>query len=307
MISRVITNGKLEGVTMQSVDDLERVIRRKSMNRGQTTLLKYLYEVGAGDEFVKRDDVVQDVRWGDSESFVGVLAAFSNRVNHTEGITGNPGYEAFVERRNINGEEYFRLRDEARQAIERVPALRETFDRPMDELLDNQGVPVEFEPISLARDLNDADTREPFRWTPDTPENKLLTGYWNDAGGVIVTEVHIGGTGPSNWPSGAGSRRLDGLRFRSEYRDEINTLTAFSQAQLQEIVRDRHVEVIEVKQSLNRPVIGQAIAGRDMFERDYEPRTVEPVVVCGSGDPALEWVCRRNGIRVEIVEPTDFE
>lgn len=285
----------------QSVDDLERVIRRKEMNRGQTTLLKYLFE--ADEEFVKRASVVDNIRWGNNESFVGVLAAFSTRVNHTEGITGNPGYEAFIERRNIDQEEHFRLRDEAKQAIERVPALLETFDRSIDDLLDNQGVPVEFEPISLARDLNDVETREPYHWTPDTPENRLLTGYWNDVGGVIVTEVHIGGTGPSNWPSGAGSRRLDGLRFRSEYRDEINTPTAFSQAQLQEIVRGRHVEVIEVKQNLNRPVIGQAIAGRDMFERDYDPRTIEPVVVCGSGDPALEWVCRRNGIRVEIVEP----
>lgn len=290
---------------MQSVDDLERVIRRTEMNRGQTTLLKYLYE--ADDEFVNRDDVVDDIRWGDSDSFVGVLAAFSNRVNNTEGITGSPGYEAFIERRNIDGDEHFRLRDEARHAIERVPALLQAFDRPMEDLLNNQGVPVEFDPISLARDLNDAETREPYRWTPDTPENRLLVGYWNDVGGVIVTEVHIGKTGPSNWPPGAGSRRLDGLRFRSEYRDEINTPTAFSQAQLQEIVRDRHVEIIEVKQSLNRPVIGQAIAGRDMFERDYDPRTVEPVVVCGSGDPALEWVCRRNGIRVEIVEPEEYE
>lgn len=289
----------------QSLDDLERVIRRMEMNHGQTTLLKYLYETD--DEFVRRDGVVDDIRWGDSDSFVGVLAAFSNRVNNTEGITGNPGYEAFIERRNIQGYEHFRLRDEARQAIERVPALLEAFNRPMEELLDNRGVPVEFESISLARDLNDAETPEPYRWTPDFPENELLVGYWNDVGGVIVTEVHIGGTGPSNWPSGTGKRRLDGLRFRSEYRDEINTPTAFSQAQLQEIVRDRHVEVIEVKQSLNRPVIGQAIAGRDMFERDYDPRTVEPVVVCGSGDPALEWVCRRNGIRVEIVEPDEFE
>lgn len=70
---------------------------------------------------------------------------------------------------------------------------------------------------------------------------------------------------------------------------------AFSQSQLRDIVEDCHVEVIEVKSSLNRPVIGQAIAGRDMFERDYEPRTIEPVVVCGSGDPALEWVAGETG------------
>ncbi|ERH09518.1 MAG: hypothetical protein J07HX64_01276 [halophilic archaeon J07HX64] len=98
---------------------------------------------------------------------------------------------------------------------------------------------------------------------------------------------------------------IDGLRFRSEYRDEITVQAAFSQSQLRDIVEDRHVEVIELKSSLNRPVIGQAIAGRDMFKRDYEPRTVEPVVVCGSGDLTLEWMCRRNGIRVEIVDPMD--
>lgn len=150
-------------------------------------------------------------------------------------------------------------------------------------------------------------TGEPFRGTPTTPEDRLLTGYWNRVGGVIVTEVHVVGSGASNLSSGSGRRRLDGLRFRSEYRDEINTPTTFSQAQLLEIVGDRHVEVIEVKQTLNRPVIGQAIAGRDLFERDYDPGTVEPVVVCGSGDPALEWICRRNGIRVEIVEAVEFD
>lgn len=83
--------------------------------------------------------------------------------------------------------------------------------------------------------------------------------------------------------------------------------TSFSQTQLRDIVQDRHVEIIEVKRTLGRPVIGQAIAGRDLFERDYDPNTTEPVVVCGEGDPALEWVCRRNGVRVEIVESEELD
>lgn len=285
----------------QSIDSLERVIRRKSMNRGQTTLLKYLYE--AETEFVPREEIVEAIRFGDRQSFVGVLSAFSNRVNNTEGITGDPGYEAFIDRMMIDGEEHFQLREEAVQAIERVPALMDAFQRSMDELLAYEGVPVSFEPVSLADDLNDPEDRSELRWTPTTPENHLLEGYWNEVGGIIVPEVHIGETGPSSWPAGSRSRQIDGLRFDSEYRDEINTPTAFSQVQLQEIVADRHVEVIEVKQSLGRPVIGQAIAAREMFKRDYDPRTVEPVVVCGRGDPALEWVCRQNNIRVEIIEP----
>lgn len=284
----------------QSVRSLERVIRRKPMNRGQVTLLKYLYETD--EEFVKRDDIVDAVRFGDSKSFVGVLSAFSNRVNNTEGITGDPGYEAFIDRMNIDGGEHFKLRDEASQAIERVSALHEAFSTPMDALLEYEGLPVEFEPLSLATDLNDPEDSETLQWTPSTPENHLLVGYWKDAGGIIVPEVHIGDTGPAKWPSGSRSRQIDGVRFSSDYREEINMPTAFSQAQLQDIVADRHVEVIEVKQTLGRPVIGQAIAARDMFKRDYGPRTVEPVVVCGRGDPALEWVCRQNGIRVEIVD-----
>ena len=291
---------------VQTAEDLERVIRRKKMNRGQTTLLKYLYE--ADDEYVKRDDVVRDIRWGNDEGFVGVLAAFSNRVNHTEGISGGPGYEAFIERRDIGSEEHFRLREEARRAIDGIQELQDVFaEWSIDELLDNEGVPVEFEAISLAESMTDIEGRKEIGWRPTTPENRLLVGYWKQVGGTMVTEVETGASGPSKWPSGSKKRQIDALRVSSEYRNEINSQTSFSQAQLREIVHDRHVEVIEVKQSLGRPVIGQAIAGRDMFERDYGPRTTEPVVVCGGGDPALEWVCRRNGIRVEIVEPDKLE
>lgn len=290
---------------VQSSKDLERVIRRKPMNRGQVTLLKYLYE--ADDEFVSRPAVVDYIREGDARSFVGVLSAFANRVNNTEGITGDPGYEAFIKRMSIDGEEHFKLRNGGRRAIQRVPELRDAFDRPMDALLEYEGLPVEFEPLSLATELNDPEDGNEFRWTPDTPENRLLTGYWKDVGGIVVPEVHVGDTGPTDWPSDSRSRQIDGVRFDSSYRDEINTPTAFGQAQLRRIVTDRHVEVIEVKQNLNRPVIGQAIAARDMFERDYDPGTVEPVIVCGRGDPALEWVCRQNGIRVEIVKPAELE
>lgn len=286
-----------------SADDCERVIRRKEMVRGQVTLLKYLYEA---DGYVPWDDVVEAIRWGDDESFVGVLSAFSNRVNSTDAVAGDPGYEAFVERREVDGAEAFRLREPARRAIERVDGLQAAFERPMEELLDNEGVPVSFEPPRIT-DIEAGDAGDDHRWTPDTPENRLLVGYWQDVGGVMVPEVHVGATGPGDWPAGSSKRLLDGLRFRSPYQDEITTRTSFSQAQLRDIVADRHVEVIEVKQSLGRPVIGQAIAGRDMFQRDYAPGTVEPVVVVGSGDPALEWVCRKNGVRVEIVEEAELE
>ncbi|MUV60007.1 hypothetical protein [Halobacterium sp. CBA1126] len=125
-----------------SDSDLETVIRRREMNRGQTTLLKCLYE---SEGPIRKAEVVDRIREGDARSFGGVLGAFSNRVNYTADITGSPGYEAFVGRREIDGEEYFELREEARKAIDGISELQSAFERDMDELLDYQGVPVEFD------------------------------------------------------------------------------------------------------------------------------------------------------------------
>ena len=143
-------------------------------------------------------------------------------------------------------------------------------------------------------------TYEP--WLPDTPEDQLLVSYWENVGGAIIAEVPTASEGSSNWPDSAKSRRIDGIRFKCKGRDEIYPPSAYTTEQIKKIVKGRHVEVIEAKQSLNRNVIGYAVAGRDLFLRDYNPASVEPVAVCGSDDPALSWVCRRNGIRVEIFE-----
>jgi hypothetical protein len=46
--------------------------------------------------------------------------------------------------------------------------------------------------LSLALGLNEAETREPFRWMHTTPEDRLLADFWSRVGGVFVTEVHLG-------------------------------------------------------------------------------------------------------------------
>lgn len=56
--------------------------------------------------------------------------------------------------------------------------------------------------------------------------------------------------------------------------------------------------MIEVKTKLNRPVIGQVIAGADMVRLEFAPEEVRRVVVCGIRDPALEKVCSGRGIEV---------
>lgn len=61
------------------------------------------------------------------------------------------------------------------------------------------------------------------------------------------------------------------------------------------------VEIIEAKKSLNRPAIGQIIAGNDMFAREYKVVPKKQVILCLVGDSALEWVCSKRKISIEKV------
>lgn len=56
--------------------------------------------------------------------------------------------------------------------------------------------------------------------------------------------------------------------------------------------------MIEVKKSLNRPVVGQAIVGADMVRMEDHVAKVTPVIVVGSTDPAIEIVCEKRGVEV---------
>lgn len=92
---------------------LEKVLRRISIPRGQVTLLKALYETEG--KFFPRRELVEQIRWGNSRSFTGVLAAFAGRINHIDGLEDEkPGYEAFIEVTEADGNESFLLRPATR-------------------------------------------------------------------------------------------------------------------------------------------------------------------------------------------------
>lgn len=123
---------------------LEQVLRRKSIPRGQITLLKDLYERDK-NEWVSSSELIDRIRWGNEERFPGVLGAFANRINATPETTGEPGSSAFFERKRIDGETHYRLRSEAREAIEEVDVLLDVFDQySMSELLE-PGTEIEAE------------------------------------------------------------------------------------------------------------------------------------------------------------------
>lgn len=137
-----------------------------------------------------------------------------------------------------------------------------------------------------------------IKWVPRTPEDHLLEQYWREHGGQIHVEAPVGGVhGP--WDGRGGIRRLDGLRIATSN----SAVLLPEEDRIRDALELRDgagVEVIEVKQKLNRTVIGQTQAGQLLLCARYElePEQVTEVVVCAKGDPALEWVCEQLGISV---------
>lgn len=133
-------------------------------------------------------------------------------------------------------------------------------------------------------------------------EKELLREYGAASGGRIIAEAPVAGDGPDQpWPAGSSSRWLDGLRIPSEFTNrDIGVFRYRSgyRPQLIEDVTAAEVEVIEVKKSLNRPVVGQGLVGADMFRMEYHVAKVTPVIVVGTTDPAIEIVCEKRGIEV---------
>lgn len=135
-------------------------------------------------------------------------------------------------------------------------------------------------------------------WVPRSEEDHLLQQYWRRVGGRLYVEVPIGGVGGSgHWPIGSTRRRLDAIRLMDAPDPSI---VRFSSREFRARVETSPIELIEAKPSLNRAAIGQVVAGRDMFPRDYGVGVQRSVVVCGSTDAALEWVCRKHDIEVEV-------
>ena len=138
-----------------------------------------------------------------------------------------------------------------------------------------------------------------------TKEDKLLLKYWQQVGGVIFTEVIVGRGGLHQWSSDAKPRRIDGVRINSSAKKNISSgIVTFNKKtnilEFQQIVAGAKVEVIEVKDWLDRLVLGQVIIGADLLKMEYSPAQIKQVVICEVGDPVLEMVCEKRNIEVWI-------
>ena len=148
---------------------------------------------------------------------------------------------------------------------------------------------------------------EPWKRLEDmTYEDKLIKKYHDKVGGIIFTEVGVGGHGGIHkWPPGE-LRRIDAVRIPTSDHKEIVVFKRrvngqmFKDLVIEGFEKKEGVEVIEAKRKLNRLVIGQSIVGADLLDLDYQPYSIKQVILCAVGDPLLEMICERRGIKVWI-------
>ncbi len=141
-------------------------------------------------------------------------------------------------------------------------------------------------------------------WNPNSFEDKLLNAYHREVGGHIYTEVSAPHRkGNKDWPEGYRNRYVDAIRIiDSDFEEKIVPFSNHGD-EFVEMAEGSSLELIEIKRRLNRPVIGQVIAAKDLVEVEYLPEEVRKTVLCNGADPALEWVCEERNIAVELIEP----
>lgn len=130
------------------------------------------------------------------------------------------------------------------------------------------------------------------RWKPHSRQNirgedALLLQYWEEVGGLLFTEVSVL------------TRRIDGIRCLTSPENDI---VSFSPAEfLKATFSESSYEIIEVKPTLTRGVIGQVIVGAtllEMSEYKIPAANIKKVVVCGRKNIFLEEACQKLGVTV---------
>lgn len=113
--------------------------------------------------------------------------------------------------------------------------------------------------------------------------------------GAVHVEV------PFGRPSGGTSRRLDAVRFPNlDNRIRRHREVVFRA----DLPGAAHIELIEVKPNLNRPVIEELVAAEVLVRKEWElpeRRPLQLVAVVAEVDTALASVCEVLGTRVEKV------
>ena len=143
------------------------------------------------------------------------------------------------------------------------------------------------------------------QWRPRPGEDGWLLNYLDVLGGPeqagrVHVEVPLGGA--ADYGPGAKTRYVDAVRFPDLCPGEV---VFYDEATFRGDTQARTIQIIEIKKTLNRAVIGQLVVAQHLAPTDWkldDDAEVEFIALVTEGDPALEGVCDRLGIRVVLVE-----
>ena len=120
----------------------------------------------------------------------------------------------------------------------------------------------------------------------NTYEDKLLKKYWENNTGTLFKEVKI-----------AGRKRIDGILVTKGDK-KAYPRKKFDRGKLKNNLEENNIEIIEVKENLNRNVIGQVEVAKFFIEKKYNPKNISLVVICNKSNSQLKKYCDFKGIKV---------
>lgn len=143
------------------------------------------------------------------------------------------------------------------------------------------------------------------QWRPGPGEDGWLLKYLDLIGGrekAGRVHVEVPFAGAANYGPRAKIRYIDAVRFPDLRPSEV---VFYDEATFRADTQAPNLEIIEIKKTLNRAVIGQLVVAQHLAPTDWnldDDVELEFVALVTEGDPALEAVCARLGIRVVLVE-----
>lgn len=129
-------------------------------------------------------------------------------------------------------------------------------------------------------------------WEPDTLEVRLLDRYHSEHPGELFLELEVGGADPTHGP-----RRIDGLLIPGE-ESVVHRQNTYAPEEAEEAIHGRRAHLLEAKRTLNRNVIGQVVAGRELVQSELQPSQIVSVAVYADRNLDLEQVCQTLGIEL---------
>jgi hypothetical protein len=145
---------------------------------------------------------------------------------------------------------------------------------------------------------------------PSSGEDWSIIRWWraHPRRGLLWVEVELGRGGPGAWPNRRSHRRIDAVHLPG-HSDRVVRDWGADSVGFAAAVTGAEIELVEAKQRLNVDLIGQCIAGVDMFSRAYPDHglLVPVAVIRGSIDLALAWVCNRRGILSDHATEQDVQ